>query len=980
MSLGLSMTNDPASGKVMACGPTITREYCPGLLDIAFLLDGSGSVSNRDFNTMKDFVKSLIQSLRGWNTRFSITHTKVFSQRRGSRSTSKKVLIVITDGASNDYYSLKDAVKKAADANIVRFAIGVGQSFSQPTAKTELVTIGSTPTDTHVFQVDNFNALEVIRAGLEESIFSIEGAQTGEDLKMEMAQEGFSAAYVPGGFQMASVGAYGWSGGFQSYLDNGQLTFSQEKELVDPDSYLGYSMAVAKTIKGPVTIVGAPRYHHRGVVFVFSQSFRLSQTVDPSPWQFQIGEYFGAEIMAMAVVPSQPYSQVVLISAPLHMEEGWEGRVYVCTLIASRVDCQFDAPVVLRGQAGERGRFGSSMAPLPDLNQDGVYDLAVGAPLENQGQGSVYIFHGDARGTMNTRISQRLAASDVRPGLRFFGLSISRSSLDLSGDGLPDLAVGSKGTVVLLRSKPIVMVEAQVVFSPAQIPSSSSSSDCITPVKISATVCFTMTRHSAVQTVQARINFTLSLDTTRKRAFFVPKVRTQSESFNLSLQGRCFPYDFYVEPCPEDSLNALFNELHFWFDGLPSNDNLRPSLAQQAQTISRHPLGFKINCDNPCVDELRVRFNFSGSSAVQVGIDDLLTVTASLSNLGEDSYSSQVILTYPAGLSFRKFSTVQGRVECSSLDSENGVSLGRSSCLVYKPIFKSNAKAVFNVSYGIDSNSQLSRKILITANATSGNVDHSQQSELFQKEEIGVKYSIFLSIGSSLSYTNFSFGKSDLYKPVVNPVKVLNFVRAFNVTVLIKVPVRLGVEKIWMEDLQIPECRRDGEQEPNIQNFQKEIQHNLVVDCSVASCLVFRCNMFMGREQNSTFTIAANLSSRWIEQIGLQSAKFLLISTATLEYDEDQYIFYSTESKNAPPIRKIVTEVEVYTEANFTKEIVGGAIGGLILLAIITAGLYKAGFFKSQYKQMIEDAGGDGEGGEGGEGGGDGGDGGGEAP
>ena len=74
--------------------------------------------------------------------------------------------------------------------------------------------------------------------------------------------------------------------------------------------------------------------------------------------------------------------------------------------ICQRVDCQFEMPVVLRGQAGEGGRFGSSMAPLPDLNQDGVFDLAVGAPLENRGQGSVYIFHGDNRGTINPTISQ----------------------------------------------------------------------------------------------------------------------------------------------------------------------------------------------------------------------------------------------------------------------------------------------------------------------------------------------------------------------------------------------------------------------------------------------------------------------------------------------------------------------------------------------------------------------------------------------
>ena len=38
---------------------------------------------------------------------------------------------------------------------------------------------------------------------------------------------------------------------------------------------------------------------------------------------------------------------------------------------------------------------------------------------------------------------------------------------------------------------------------------------------------------------------------------------------------------------------------------------------------------------------------------------------------------------------------------------------------------------------------------------------------------------------------------------------------------------------------------------------------------------------------------------------------------------------------------QIVTEVDVYPVANFTKEIVGGSIGGLLLLAIMTAALYK---------------------------------------
>ncbi len=39
----------------------------------------------------------------------------------------------------------------------------------------------------------------------------------------------------------------------------------------------------------------------------------------------------------------------------------------------------------------------------------------------------------------------------MRPGLQFFGISLSQSSLDQSKDSLPDIAVGSMGAVLLLR-------------------------------------------------------------------------------------------------------------------------------------------------------------------------------------------------------------------------------------------------------------------------------------------------------------------------------------------------------------------------------------------------------------------------------------------------------------------------------------------------------------------------------------------------
>ncbi|XP_059181162.1 integrin alpha-X-like [Centropristis striata] len=1035
MSLGMTMASDPTTLNTVACGPTIPKD-CRSITkysgmcmeidsfdrvtgpvpssakecqsaDIAFLLDGSGSVSGQDFLTMKTFMKNLIRSLLPLDTKFAIaqysynpivhyyfdnfpsgswetvvdnigqrgggTYTaaaikyvvqNIFTSSRGSRSDVKKVLIVITDGQSHDKKELSSAANLAERKRIVRFAIGVGDAFNNQNAKNELDTIASDPKANQVFRVANFQALENIRERLQGKIFSIEGSQTsGESLKMEMAQEGFSAVYVPGGIQMGIVGANVWKGGYLQYQmrPNAQKTGSYEPD-IESDSYAGYSMAVANTRRGMLTIVGAPRYKHRGAVMVVSQH-QHRKTIDPDPWQSQSGEYFGAVVCAMDV-DDDSYTDIILISAPMFVDSDREGRVYACSLTGLNVECHLDdSPLILKGDAYDEARFGSSLAVLPDLNTDGLKDLAVGAPLENDGQGSIYIFLGEGA-RISSAYSQRIAGSEVRPGLKFFGISISQTSFDQSMDSLPDLAVGSKGAVVLLRSKPIIMVEATVVFRPNQIP---ISSDCSSALDFHADICFIMTRHSSVNNVQARVTYNLTLDATRKvpnnRAYLTTKQQREisgAVDLDFARQPKCHQVIFNVEACTDDALNALSNELRFSFDGLPSDQNLRPSLALQAQTSTFHPLGFQINCgmDNKCVDNLKVDFSFTSSSEVKVGIDELLDVTVSVENREEDSYNSKVILTYPAGLSYRKFTILQGRIECNSLDSEDGLSRGRTDCSVDKPIFKSNAKVLFIVSYGIRTNSQLDKSIFITANATSGNLEHSTSSQLYKIKEIDVKYSIFATIESTLSYSNFTFGKNDLQKPVQQSVVLTNDNRALNFTVVIMVPMKLGDKDIWSDSssFEIPDCRRDGEdKKPKVTDFVDEIQKNKLVDCSVAWCAVFKCSRFMERLERKEYKISANISSRWIEQIRLQSAKFLLTSTASLEYNRNQYIFGSSASNNNPPVRKIEALVEVYSEPDFTKEIVGGSLGGLALLALLTAALYKAGFFKSKYKAMMNE-------------------------
>uniref|UniRef100_A0A3Q0SFX1 VWFA domain-containing protein n=1 Tax=Amphilophus citrinellus TaxID=61819 RepID=A0A3Q0SFX1_AMPCI len=689
MSLGLTMKSDPTSQRTVVCGPTIPKDCnintmydgvcfqldhsnkfgppipsslqeCQTQADIAFLLDGSGSVSGTDFQTMKTFVKNLIRSFLSSDTQFSVTQfsrspqvhfyfrkfsssgsmettidgidqqrqtaytakairhvvENVFTSQRGSRPNVKKVLIVITDGESHDRTDLGRAIKVEL--------FGCDNTHHVWRSKVEFVVL---------------------------SVFSlyVTGSQSGgESLKMEMSQEGFSAAFVPEGIQMSIVGANQWKGGYMQYSTKGQKVKTYEDMPLEN---------------------------------------KESKSIEPFSSQYQTGEYFGAEVCAMDI-NNDDITDLIFISAPMHLEPDGEGRVYVCRLT-----------------------------------------------------------------------------------------------------GLVD-------------------------------------------------------------------------------------------------------------------------------------------------------------------------FSFTRSSEVKVGIDELLDVTVTVENRGENSYNSRVILTYPAGLSYRKFTIQQGRIECSSLDSEDGLSRGSTDCSIKKLIFKSKTKASFIVSYGIETNSQLQKKIFVTANATSGNQEHAATSELYKKKSIDVKDSIFMTVINSFSYNSFTSGRNNLQKPFQQSITITNDIRALNFTVVIRVPVKLGEKDIWVDlnSLQIAECQGDNDEEPLEKDFVAQILKNKVVDCSVARCRVFKCNTLMGIRESRMYEISANLSSGWIEQIGLQSAKFLLTSTASLEYDKNQYIYFSTGSNIILPVHKIEAEVEVYPERNFTKEIVGGSMGGLVFVALLTAGLYKAGFFKSKYKQMMKES------------------------
>ncbi|XP_056409248.1 integrin alpha-D-like [Hyla sarda] len=205
-------------------------------LDVVFVIDGSASVGSYNFELMLNFVKQMISSLSNTDTQFAVLQyshyiTAQFKFRRFpsssdlntvrnikfqdgyatktptailsaveklfiplSRKDSRKLLIVITDGLSNDRdVRFSDATLLAKSFGIQRISIGVGSAFSSGVAKRELDIIASSPDN--VFQVNDFSALDKILKSLQEKIFAIEGTQSlsGQSFELEFSQEGFSA-------------------------------------------------------------------------------------------------------------------------------------------------------------------------------------------------------------------------------------------------------------------------------------------------------------------------------------------------------------------------------------------------------------------------------------------------------------------------------------------------------------------------------------------------------------------------------------------------------------------------------------------------------------------------------------------------------------------------------------------------------------------------------------------------------------------
>ncbi|RWS22803.1 Integrin alpha-9-like protein [Leptotrombidium deliense] len=234
------------------------------------------------------------------------------------------------------------------------------------------------------------------------------------------------------------------------------------------NEYIGYSVTVGRFFESkiPQIVAGAPRCDFIGCIYIFEYGLKMSGKLSMEAngknkvlvadkpivkHGEQFGEYFGAAVLAVDL-NNDTFDDLV-VGAPLHSpsmnERGDFGRIYV--FISDGKKLSKTIPIEVETDTG--ARFGSALASCGDLNYDGYQDIAVGAPYENDGKGSVYIFHGSKDG-INIHYSQRISASDhlSTHNLMGFGISLSHA-IDVDNNKYPDLLIGAYNSnkAVLLR-------------------------------------------------------------------------------------------------------------------------------------------------------------------------------------------------------------------------------------------------------------------------------------------------------------------------------------------------------------------------------------------------------------------------------------------------------------------------------------------------------------------------------------------------
>uniref|UniRef100_A0AAX7V2A6 VWFA domain-containing protein n=1 Tax=Astatotilapia calliptera TaxID=8154 RepID=A0AAX7V2A6_ASTCA len=963
--------------------------------------------SLKDYQTTQEVVEAAknISRQEGRETRtayaIETACTEAFSPERGAREGATKVMIVVTDGESHDGDELEGALEKCEERNITRYAIAVLGHYIRrqqdpETFIKEIKFIASDPDDKYFFNVTDEAALNDIVDALGDRIFTLEGTlgYNESSFHMEMSQIGFSTHTLDDGILFGMVGAYDWDGGVLKEGTNGRIVPSREAfesefplELKNHAAYLGYT--VTSVIIGDwkrVYVAGAPRFKHKGKVILFELSDEGDVNIVQALNGEQIGSYFGSEVCGLDI-DQDGITDVLLVAAPMYLGSGNKeaGRVYIYTLNGVRQqqhgsitfiseDIFVSNGTLKSNNKSQDARFGYALAPTPDLNHDGFTDLLVGAPLEDEHRGAIYVYHGDGIYVIHN-YKQRIAASSVSPSLQYFGRSLN-AQLDLDGDDLIDLAVGAQGSAVLLSSRSIVQINVSLSFQPHSInviqktcQRGGRESACL-----NATACFTAVSRSPRPRSNSFDLWVRAMLDDRKlsaRALFDDSSHRQTQLAVRAQTGKtlCYRLPFHVYDTADYIRPISFS---LWFK--INNTESGPVLDEGWPTTINKSIPFFKDCgeDDVCTTDLvlQAHMDISGTRQKPYVIRSprrRLAVEVQLQNRLENAYNTSLTLHYSRNLHFSSLSireVAHFKIECTALSANS------HSCNVSYPVFRSQSKVNFLLEFEFSCTS-LHNQVKMKLHASSDSVerqdtlgDNSVQLQTF------VQYEPDLFVSSESNLNRYEVHPTRTMSEAIGPefythlrLQNLGCYSVSNLELRLHLPSVAAGDRVFMTVTDVfsinvtVNCSvlsdaaqlkaRQGDVRPL---HPEDMMQDDMLNCSRSWCTEVVCQVKqLPRGKDAIIRVSRRVHDDFFRNAKYKSVK--IIGVYRLTAQETNLITLSAGTV----WRETVLEVLKGRAIPISLWIlIGSIIGGLLLLALIIFILWKLGFFTRKQREEDE--------------------------
>ncbi|KAJ8282403.1 hypothetical protein COCON_G00049220 [Conger conger] len=430
------------------------------------------------------------------------------------------------------------------------------------------------------------------------------------------------------------------------------------------DSYLGYSVAVGD-FNGDGEddyITGVPRGEQAlGYVNVFN-GINMASMINFTG--VQMAAYFGHSVAATDI--NNDGMVDLFVGAPLFMERGSDGKlreVGQVHVYLGKGAFSFQEHLKLTGSE-IYSRFGSSIAPLGDLDLDGYNDIAIAAPYGGPEQkGLVYIYNGRQGGpdTVASQVLEGKWASTYMPPS--FGYSM-HGATDIDLNGYPDLIVGVFGAdkAVLYRARPVIGVNATLDISPQIL--NPEEKTCTLPGSSKTVSCFKVkyclqasgkgspnSLHFQVKLVLDRLKHKGAI----KRVLFLHSTMSQYVKNMTVTNGKgpaCEELEAFLIDDSEfrDKITpiTIFMEYSLDYKTAADKTGLLPIMNQFTPANISKQAHILLDCgdDNICKPDLRISV-VSDQNQIYIGDDSPMTLEVTAENRGEGAYEAELYVFMP---------------------------------------------------------------------------------------------------------------------------------------------------------------------------------------------------------------------------------------------------------------------------------------------------------------------------------------------